>query len=229
MKELSECFALVLCVVVFRIFHLVKKEEVVVSDLIRETSNKISGIVLILYITICYVPPIPMTVQEPIEWKMIVQIIIYGKVELDSGNVYLYLVLGESPYCMYFVNIIFHSTEWHKSKLLTITCVLIWHHLLRWYTLALLADIAMLFKKTHNIPSSSCIQILTYLTHTHSKSVLKSYFSWTIFFKRSCSFNHHHHYQPPLPVFFWSRCTFSLWPSFSRLAGRDAKIAVLFY
>ena len=170
-----------------------------------------------------------MTVQEPIEWKMIVQRIIYGKVELDSGgNVYLYLVLGESPYCMYFVNIIFHSTEWHKPKLLTITCVLIWHHLLRWYILTLLADIAMLFMKTHNIPSS-CIQILTYLTHTHSKSVLESYFSWTIFFRRSCSFNHHHHYQPPLPVFFWSRCTFSLWPSFSRLAGRDAKIAVLFY
>ena len=93
-----------------------------------------------------------MTVQEPIEWKMIVQRIIYGKVELDSGNVYLYLVLGESPYCMYFVNIIFHSTEWHKPKLLTITCVLIWHHLLRWYTLTLLADIAMLFMKTHNIP-----------------------------------------------------------------------------
>ena len=90
MKELSECFALVLCVVVFRIFHLVKKEEVVVvSDLIRETSNKISGIVLILYITISYiyinVQPI-MTVQEPIEWKMIVQRIIYGKVELDSGS-----------------------------------------------------------------------------------------------------------------------------------------------
>ena len=97
-----------------------------------------------------------MTVQEPIEWKMIVQRIIYGKVELDSGNVYLYLVLGESPYCMYFVNIIFHSTEWHKPKLLTITCVLIWHHLFRWYTLILLADIAMLFMKTHNIPSS-CI------------------------------------------------------------------------
>ena len=117
-----------------------------------------------------------MTVQEPIEWKMIVQRIIYGKVELDSGgNVYLYLVLGESPYCMYFVNIIFHSTEWHKSKLLTITCVLIWHHLLRWYTLTLLADIAMLFMKTHNIPSS-CIQILTYLTHTHSKSVLNLIF-----------------------------------------------------
>ena len=156
-------------VVVFRIFHLVKKEEVVVSDLIRETSNKISGIVLILYITISYIyiniQPI-MTVQEPIEWKMIVQRIIYGKVELDSGNVYLYLVLGESPYCMYFVNIIFHSTEWHKSKLLTITCVLIWHHLLRWYTLTLLADIAMLFMKTHNIPSS-CIQILTYLAHTY--------------------------------------------------------------
>ena len=54
------CSCITMCVVftvvvVFRIFHLVKKEEVVVSDLIRETSNKISGIVLILYITISYI------------------------------------------------------------------------------------------------------------------------------------------------------------------------------